>query len=152
MDIDFRGVSYKYGLWGHVLSEIDLHIPLEVRPALLVYLAQETTLVKMMAHFYAPNQGDICLEESTSISWINRHCATYQPSSQQPYVFTGPWVLLLLGAHEGTTVVIFCGTVEYKLGSDIERMPSIIRQSWFADGAGIFAVNVAYCAQRALLT
>lgn len=41
-DIDFRGVSYKYGYGANVLSEIDLHIPAgSKRPALLVYQDRE---------------------------------------------------------------------------------------------------------------
>lgn len=65
----------------------------------------------MMVHFYAPNQGDICLG-GVNLNRLDkqalRQYINYLP--QQPYVFNGTILEnLLLGAREGTRLKkIFC--------------------------------------------
>ena len=71
-DIDFRGVSYKYGYGANVLSEIDLHIPAGSKTSFVgVSGSGKTTLAKIMVRI----KGIFVWEESISISWISRRCA-----------------------------------------------------------------------------
>ena len=140
-DIDFRGVSYKYGYGANVLSEIDLHIPAGSKTSFVgVSGSGKTTLAKMMVHFYAPNQGDICLG-GVNLNQLDkqalRQYINYLP--QQPYVFNGTILEnLLLGAREGTTQEDILRAVELaEIRSDIERMPLNYQTELSADGAGI---------------
>ena len=156
-DIDFRGVSYKYGYGANVLSEIDLHIPAGSKTSFVgVSGSGKTTLAKMMVHFYAPNQGDICLG-GVNLNQLDkqalRQYINYLP--QQPYVFNGTILEnLLLGAHEGTTQEDILRAVELaEIRSDIERMPLNYQTELSADGAGISGGQRQRIAlARALLT
>jgi len=156
-DIDFRGVSYKYGYGANVLSEIDLYIPAGSKTSFVgVSGSGKTTLAKMMVHFYAPNQGDICLG-GVNLNQLDkqalRQYINYLP--QQPYVFNGTILEnLLLGAHEGTTQEDILRAVELaEIRSDIERMPLNYQTELSADGAGISGGQRQRIAlARALLT
>ena len=156
-DIDFRGVSYKYGYGANVLSEIDLHIPAGSKTSFVgVSGSGKTTLAKMMVHFYAPNQGDICLG-GVNLNQLDkqalRQYINYLP--QQPYVFNGTILEnLLLGAREGTTQEDILRAVELaEIRSDIERMPLNYQTELSADGAGISGGQRQRIAlARALLT
>lgn len=156
-DIDFRGVSYKYGYGANVLSEIDLHIPAGSKTSFVgVSGSGKTTLAKMMVHFYAPNQGDICLG-GVNLNQLDkqalRQYINYLP--QQPYVFNGTILEnLLLGAREGTTQEDILRAVELaEIRSDIERMPLNYQTELTADGAGISGGQRQRIAlARALLT
>ncbi|MCY7144057.1 peptide cleavage/export ABC transporter ComA [Streptococcus gordonii] len=156
-DIDFRGVSYKYGYGANVLSEIDLHIPAGSKTSFVgVSGSGKTTLAKMMVHFYAPNQGDICLG-GVNLNQLDkqalRQYINYLP--QQPYVFNGTILEnLLLGAREGTTQENILRAVELaEIRSDIERMPLNYQTELSADGAGISGGQRQRIAlARALLT
>ena len=156
-DIDFRGVSYKYGYGANVLSEIDLHIPAGSKTSFVgVSGSGKTTLAKMMVHFYAPNQGDICLG-GVNLNQLDkqalRQYINYLP--QQPYVFNGTILEnLLLGAREGTTQEDILRAVELaEIRSDIERMPLNDQTELSADGAGISGGQRQRIAlARALLT
>jgi len=156
-DIDFRGVSYKYGYGANVLSEIDLHISAGSKTSFVgVSGSGKTTLAKMMVHFYAPNQGDICLG-GVNLNQLDkqalRQYINYLP--QQPYVFNGTILEnLLLGAHEGTTQEDILRAVELaEIRSDIERMPLNYQTELSADGAGISGGQRQRIAlARALLT
>ena len=156
-DIDFRGVSYKYGYGANVLSEIDLHIPAGSKTSFVgVSGSGKTTLAKMMVHFYAPNQGDICLG-GVNLNQLDkqalRQYINYLP--QQPYVFNGTILEnLLLGAHEGTTQEDILRAVELaEIRSDIERMPLNYQTELSADGAGVSGGQRQRIAlARALLT
>ena len=156
-DIDFRGVSYKYGYGANVLSEIDLHIPAGSKTSFVgVSGSGKTTLAKMMVHFYAPNQGDICLG-GVNLNQLDkqalRQYINYLP--QQPYVFNGTILEnLLLGAREGTTQDDILRAVELaEIRSDIERMPLNYQTEMTADGAGISGGQRQRIAlARALLT
>ena len=156
-DIDFRGVSYKYGYGANVLSEIDLHIPAGIKTSFVgVSGSGKTTLAKMMVHFYGPNQGDICLG-GVNLNQLDkqalRQYINYLP--QQPYVFNGTILEnLLLGAREGTTQEDILRAVELaEIRSDIERMPLNYQTELSADGAGISGGQRQRIAlARALLT
>ena len=156
-DIDFRGVSYKYGYGANVLSEIDLHIPAGSKTSFVgVSGSGKTTLAKMMVHFYGPNQGDICLG-GVNLNQLDkqalRQYINYLP--QQPYVFNGTILEnLLLGAREGTTQEDILRAVELaEIRSDIERMPLNYQTELSADGAGISGGQRQRIAlARALLT
>ena len=156
-DIDFRGVSYKYGYGANVLSEIDLHIPAGSKTSFVgVSGSGKTTLAKMMVHFYAPNQGDICLG-GVNLNQLDkqalRQYINYLP--QQPYVFNGTILEnLLLGAREGTTQEDILRAVELaEIRSDIERMPLNYQTELSADGAGISGgQRLRIALARALLT
>lgn len=156
-DIDFRGVSYKYGYGANVLSEIDLHIPAGSKTSFVgVSGSGKTTLAKMMVHFYGPNQGDICLG-GVNLNQLDkqalRQYINYLP--QQPYVFNGTILEnLLLGAREGTTQEDILRAVELaEIRSDIERMPLNYQTELSADGAGISGGQCQRIAlARALLT
>ena len=156
-DIDFRGVSYKYGYGANVLSEIDLHIPAGSKTSFVgVSGSGKTTLAKMMVHFYGPNQGDICLG-GVNLNQLDkqvlRQYINYLP--QQPYVFNGSILEnLLLGAREGTTQEDILRAVELaEIRSDIERMPLNYQTELSADGAGISGGQRQRIAlARALLT
>lgn len=156
-DIDFRGVSYKYGYGANVLSEIDLHIPTGSKTSFVgVSGSGKTTLAKMMVHFYGPNQGDICLG-GVNLNQLDkqvlRQYINYLP--QQPYVFNGTILEnLLLGAREGTTQEDILRAVELaEIRSDIERMPLNYQTELSADGAGISGGQRQRIAlARALLT
>jgi ABC-type bacteriocin transporter len=156
-DIDFRGVSYKYGYGANVLSEIDLHIPAGSKTSFVgVSGSGKTTLAKMMVHFYAPNQGDICLG-GVNLNQLDkqalRQYINYLP--QQPYVFNGTILEnLLLGAREGTTQEDILRAVELaEIRSDIEQMPLNYQTELSADGAGISGGQRQRIAlARALLT
>ena len=156
-DIDFRGVSYKYGYGANVLSEIDLHIPAGSKTSFVgVSGSGKTSLAKMMVHFYAPNQGDICLG-GVNLNQLDkqalRQYINYLP--QQPYVFNGTILEnLLLGAREGTTQEDILRAVELaEIRSDIERMPLNYQTELSADGAGISGGQRQRIAlARALLT
>lgn len=156
-DIDFRGVSYKYGYGANVLPEIDLHIPAGSKTSFVgVSGSGKTTLAKMMVHFYGPNQGDICLG-GVNLNQLDkqalRQYINYLP--QQPYVFNGTILEnLLLGAREGTTQEDILRAVELaEIRSDIERMPLNYQTELSADGAGISGGQRQRIAlARALLT
>lgn len=156
-DIDFRGVSYKYGYGANVLSEIDLHIPAGSKTSFVgVSGSGKTTLAKMMVHFYGPNQGDICLG-GVNLNQLDkqalRQYINYLP--QQPYVFNGTILEnLLLGAREGTTQEDILRAVELaEIRSDIEQMPLNYQTELSADGAGISGGQRQRIAlARALLT
>ena len=156
-DIDFRGVSYKYGYGANVLSEIDLHIPAGSKTSFVgVSGSGKTTLAKMMVHFYAPNQGDICLG-GVNLNQLDkqalRQYINYLP--HKPYVFNGTILEnLLLGAREGTTQEDILRAVELaEIRSDIERMPLNYQTELSADGAGISGGQRQRIAlARALLT
>ena len=116
----------------------------------------KTTLAKMMVHFYAPNQGDICLG-GVNLNQLDkqalRQYINYLP--QQPYVFNGTILEnLLLGAREGTTQEDILRAVELaEIRSDIERMPLNYQTELSADGAGISGGQRQRIAlARALLT
>lgn len=137
-DIDFRGVSYKYGYGPMYYQKLTCIFLLEVRPALLVSGSGKTTLAKMMVHFYAPNQGDICLGgvNQSADKQALRQYINYLP--QQPYV-----LMELFGKFTLRCVKVRLKkySARGRVGgnrSDIERMPLNCYQTELsADGAGI---------------
>ena len=154
LEIDHVSKSYDDKL---ILKDVSLLVE---RGSKIAFVGQngqgKTTLAKMMVHFYAPNQGDICLG-GVNLNQLDkqalRQYINYLP--QQPYVFNGTILEnLLLGAHEGTTQEDILRAVELaEIRSDIERMPLNYQTELSADGAGISGGQRQRIAlARALLT
>ena len=140
-NIEFRGVSYKYGYGKNVLSDIEFSIPAGSKTSFVgVSGSGKTTLAKMLVNFYDPNQGEICLG-GVNLNQLDkkalRQYINYLP--QQPYVFNGTILEnLLLGAREGTSQEDILRAVELaEIRADIERMPLNYQTELTADGAGI---------------
>ena len=156
-NIEFRGVSYKYGYGKNVLSDIEFSIPAGSKTSFVgVSGSGKTTLAKMLVNFYDPNQGEICLG-GVNLNQLDkkalRQYINYLP--QQPYVFNGTILEnLLLGAHEGTSQEDILRAVELaEIRADIERMPLNYQTELTADGAGISGGQRQRIAlARALLT
>ena len=156
-NIEFRGVSYKYGYGKNVLSDIEFSIPAGSKTSFVgVSGSGKTTLAKMLVNFYDPNQGEICLG-GVNLNQLDkkalRQYINYLP--QQPYVFNGTILEnLLLGAREGTSQEDILRAVELaEIRADIERMPLNYQTELTADGAGISGGQRQRIAlARALLT
>lgn len=156
-NIEFRGVSYKYGYGRNVLSDIDFSIPAGSKTSFVgISGSGKTTLAKMLVNFYDPNQGEICLG-GVNLNQLDkkalRQYINYLP--QQPYVFNGTILEnLLLGAREGTSQEDILRAVELaEIRADIERMPLNYQTELTADGAGISGGQRQRIAlARALLT
>ena len=156
-NIEFRGVSYKYGYGKNVLSDIEFSIPAGSKTSFVgVSGSGKTTLAKMLVNFYDPNQGEIYLG-GVNLNQLDkkalRQYINYLP--QQPYVFNGTILEnLLLGAREGTSQEDILRAVELaEIRADIERMPLNYQTELTADGAGISGGQRQRIAlARALLT
>ena len=156
-NIEFRGVSYKYGYGKNVLSDIEFSIPAGSKTSFVgVSGSGKTTLAKMLVNFYDPNQGEICLG-GVNLNQLDkkalRQYINYLP--QQPYVFNGTILEnLLLGAREGTSQEDILRAVELaEIRADIEQMPLNYQTELTADGAGISGGQRQRIAlARALLT
>ncbi|EGP65777.1 ABC-type bacteriocin transporter [Streptococcus sp. oral taxon 056 str. F0418] len=156
-NIEFRGVSYKYGYGKNVLSDIEFSIPAGSKTSFVgISGSGKTTLAKMLVNFYDPNQGEICLG-GVNLNQLDkkalRQYINYLP--QQPYVFNGTILEnLLLGAREGTSQEDILRAVELaEIRADIERMPLNYQTELTADGAGISGGQRQRIAlARALLT
>lgn len=156
-NIDFRGVSYKYGYGKDVLSDINLSIKNGSKTAFVgISGSGKTTLAKMIINFYDPSKGEITLN-NINLNQIDKHALrqhiNYLP--QQPYVFNGTILdNLLLGAKEGTTQADILRAVELaEIRADIERMPLNYQTELTSDGAGISGGQRQRIAlARALLT
>ncbi|MBF0776659.1 peptide ABC transporter ATP-binding protein [Streptococcus azizii] len=156
-NIDFRGVSYKYGYGKDVLSDINLSIKNGSKTAFVgISGSGKTTLAKMIINFYDPSKGEITLN-NINLNQIDKHALrqhiNYLP--QQPYVFNGTILdNLLLGAKEGTTQEDILRAVELaEIRADIERMPLNYQTELTSDGAGISGGQRQRIAlARALLT
>lgn len=156
-NIEFRGVSYKYGYGKNVLSDIEFSIPAGSKTSFVgVSGSGKTTLAKMLVNFYDPNQGEICLG-GVNLNQLDkkalRQYINYLP--QQPYVFNGTILEnLLLGAREGTSQEDILRAVELaEIRADIEQMPLNYQTELTADGVGISGGQRQRIAlARALLT
>lgn len=155
-DIEFEGVSYKYGFGPDTLSDIQLTIKKGDKVSLVgISGSGKTTLAKMIVNFFEPYKGRIALKQhdlKLIDKKILRQHINYLP--QQAYIFSGSILEnLTLGANQAISqedILKACDLAEIR--KDIEQMPMGYHTE-LSDGAGLSGGQKQRIAlARALLT
>jgi len=155
-DIEFDGLSYKYGFGRDTLTDINLTIKQGDKVSLVgVSGSGKTTLAKMIVNFFEPYKGHISINhqdiKNIDKKVLRRHI-NYLP--QQAYIFNGSILEnLTLGGNNMISqedILKACELAEIR--QDIERMP-MGYQTQLSDGAGLSGGQKQRIAlARALLT